>query len=158
MCYMVNTRDSILASFNTSDPDECWLWPTSINQYGYGRVRFEGKQWSIHRLIYEWSIGPIPDGHEIDHTCHDDSCPSEGRGPCQHRRCGNPRHLKAVTPSLNKQRRAVSGPPRNIKTHCVNGHEFSDENTAYTKTGHRYCRKCRQETKKRYHSRRKARE
>jgi hypothetical protein len=152
----MNTKESILASFDTTDPDKCWLWPTSLNQYGYGRVRFNGKQWSIHRLMYEWFVGPIPPGLEIDHACHDSDCPGGGRGVCDHRRCGNPSHLRAVPPGDNKRRRAVSGPPREVKTHCINNHEFTRENSGYTNKGRRFCRICRTETKKRYNLRRKA--
>ena len=34
---------------------------------GYRRVRFEGKVWSEHRLIYIMMKGPIPKGLVIDH-------------------------------------------------------------------------------------------
>ncbi|WP_147425398.1 hypothetical protein [Bailinhaonella thermotolerans] len=66
-------------------------------------------------------MGPIPDGQEIDHLCHDpDVC--EPGGACPHRRCGNPRHLQAVSRPINNLR---SGSPTAInarKTHCWRGH------------------------------------
>jgi hypothetical protein len=36
----------------------------------------------------------------------------------------------------------TNGNPQKEKTHCDNGHEFTEENTAYTKAGYRHCRQC----------------
>jgi hypothetical protein len=147
---MANTRESLLARLNPGQPNECWLWSEAINRDGYGRVRFEGKVQLAHRLFYEFLVGPIPEGMELDHTCHTPEC--VGRGGCQHRRCANPAHLRPVVPAENKARRAVSGPERNASTHCRNGHEFTPENTAYSR-GYRVCRACRNASKRRYRRR-----
>jgi hypothetical protein len=45
------------------------------------------------------------------------------------RRCCNPRHLEAVTQAENNRRAARDNPI----THCKNGHEFTPENTVWTK-------------------------
>lgn len=37
-----------------------------------------------------------------------------------------------------------------IKTHCVNGHEYTPENTYVPKSGFRNCRTCRRESSRRY--------
>lgn len=36
----------------------------------------------------------------------------------------------------------ASGARRKLRTHCANGHEFSDSNTLITKQGWRCCRRC----------------
>lgn len=49
--------------------DDCWLWTNKPDRDGYGVAHVEGKQWRAHRLSYRFHVGPIPDGHELDHTC-----------------------------------------------------------------------------------------
>jgi hypothetical protein len=41
-----------------------------------------------HRLSYEWLVGPVPEGMELDHLC-------------RVRHCVNPSHLEVVTHSVN---------------------------------------------------------
>ena len=36
------------------------------------------------------------------------------------------------------------------KNHCIRGHEYSEENTYITAGGHRECRKCRAEQRRKY--------
>lgn len=69
---------------------ECWLWTGSIMRNGYGRMCV-GKWQLAHRLSYEWFVGSIPEGTEIDHLCRKVNCV-------------NPRHLEAVTKSINSCR------------------------------------------------------
>lgn len=39
----------------------------SIHQNGYLRANINGRGTLIHRFIYEYAHGPIPEGYEIDH-------------------------------------------------------------------------------------------
>lgn len=46
---------------------------------GYGKVKALSdsgvwKQVSVHRLVYEYFVGAIPDGYQIDHLCRNGSC------------------------------------------------------------------------------------
>jgi hypothetical protein len=67
----------------------CWLWLGYRDRNGYARIydrdAITGTKvaWA-HRVYYARAKGPIPEGHEIDHTC---STPA----------CVNPDHLDAVT-------------------------------------------------------------
>lgn len=70
----------------------CKLYRGALHEKGYVRVRCNGHHVYGHRLIYEQLIGPIPDGHEIDHLC-------------ENRECLQPAHLEAVPPEVNKARR-----------------------------------------------------
>jgi hypothetical protein len=70
---------------------DCWLWTAALSG-GYGKVTINRRHMKAHRLSYEWTYGPIPDGLEIDHMCHT-------------RACVRPDHLQAVTPQLNQENR-----------------------------------------------------
>ena len=123
-------------------PDgQCWLWQGCVNKAGYGITTIDKRQWRAHRLAWTAWVGPIPDGLTIDHV--------KARG-CTSRLCCNPAHLELVTGGINSMR--GEGPPaRNArKTECVNGHEFTEENTVYRKSGGRGCRACQREHSNRY--------
>lgn len=79
--------------------DECWLWIGAVQSSGYGS--FQGQL--AHRFAHELLVGPIPDGHQVDHLC-------------RVRLCVNPDHLEAVTAEENVRRTAhcssVEGPGR----------------------------------------------
>lgn len=55
----------------------CHIW--TGNKSGqepeqYGVLTFGGKRLYAHRVAYELAHGPIPDGMDIDHTCHETLC------------------------------------------------------------------------------------
>jgi hypothetical protein len=99
------------------DEDSCWLWKCGINSQGYGQVWLNGRTQYPHRATYEHFIGPIPEGLDVGHKCHDKAA-AEGLCDgtienCFHKRCCNPAHLKAETRSENVQssvlwRRAIT--------------------------------------------------
>lgn len=70
----------------------CWIWTASRDKDDYGQVAVgmgKGRIKRAHRIAYELYTGEsIPDGMELDHTCHI-------------RRCVNPDHLEVVTRQEN---------------------------------------------------------
>lgn len=102
--------------------DDCWLWTGYCYGNGYAALSWQGRQQLLHRLSYEHFRGPIPEGLVIDHLCRT-------------KNCINPDHLEPVTSGENTRRA--------MRTHCINGHEFTPENVYMPKDGKRYCRTCR---------------
>lgn len=123
--------------------DGCWDWTAGKTGGGYGAWYVNGKQVPAHRWSYEQFRGPIPDGLDLDHTCHnrDASCP--GGPKCRHRRCVNPDHTEPATRKKNLLNSLVgSAGRRAAQTRCIHGHEFTPENTKIAKNGTRHCRAC----------------
>jgi hypothetical protein len=111
----------------------CWEWTGAKIPNGYGSIRSKTGQLLAHRVAYEIFVGPIPDGMSIDHLC-------------RNRACVSAEHLEPVTTRENVLR-GVGLTARNaVKTHCLRGHEFTPENTYWTKNPSgpgRECRTCK---------------
>jgi hypothetical protein len=132
------------------DDAPCWFFSGKPHKKtGYGQFSV-GKQKGLlaHRVAYELFCGEIPDGYEVDHLCHpsDGSCPP---ATCQHRRCCNPAHLKAVTSRANTLRSTSLAAANAAKDYCDNGHAFTRANTYIGKNGARCCRACAREKRRR---------
>lgn len=70
--YKSNTPEHFWAQVDKVG--ECWIWTGPLNKYGYGKTAWHGKQITAHRLAYELSHGPIPDGQCVCHTCDTRPC------------------------------------------------------------------------------------
>lgn len=150
-------------------PEGCWLWLGTITPNGYGQIRVSRSNRSAHRVLYEFLVGPIPEGLDLDHLC-------------RVRRCVNPAHLEPVTRSENIRRSPLMYPAKThcnyghpldgwdrtrhhrvcttclhlrrrartlANTHCKHGHEFTPGTTRIEATGSRRCLTCLAERKKR---------
>lgn len=127
----------------------CWIYTAKPSSGGYINFKIEGKTHHVHRVAYEWIVGPIPPGLHIDHDCHNTDLNCGGGPTCIHRRCINPAHLK---PRTCKDNLLVS--PFTVvginaaKTHCPKNHPYDEENTRFKKQAgrfHRACRECGRE-------------
>lgn len=114
--------------------NECWPW-LGAHTNGYAVFSWSGGQ-KAHRFAYELLVGPIPEGLVIDHV--------RARG-CVRRDCTNPQHLEAVTNSENVKRGDGTHRTNARKTHCIHGHELTQENTYIDPSGGRNCRTCKRE-------------
>jgi len=70
--------------------NECWPWIASTNQKEYGHIRVGTKMVQSHRLAYESTKGPIPEGLQVQHLCNNPGC------------C-NPNHLELGNDSKNSR-------------------------------------------------------
>lgn len=125
----------------------CWEWTGTKQSDGYAQVRFERRNRIAHRVSYEYFLGPIPAGLELDHLC-------------RVRHCINPEHLEPVSGTVNKLRGNSPLAINARKTHCASGHEFNEANTyRYVRGGRpmRACRACNAAAVRRAKARRKER-
>jgi hypothetical protein len=76
--------------------DDCWEWQGAKLKAGYGQTRVGTKNMLVHRVVYEHTVGPIPDGMVVMHTCDNPSC------------C-NPNHLRLGTQQDNVDDRIAKG-------------------------------------------------
>ena len=79
----------------------CWNWVGHRKPDGYGRWRIptgtgsNGKQHYVHRVSYEMAHGPVPEGMQVDHICHNTSCV-------------RPSHLRLTSPKQNQENRIAA--------------------------------------------------
>lgn len=109
--------------------DGCWTWLGKRQGENYGAFSFaEGEHpdglrtMYAHRYLYELFVGPIPDGYQVDHLCHNPTC------------C-NPEHLDAVPQRENLRRRHKL---------CRKGHSMEGHNRqVMERKGDREFARCR---------------
>ena len=106
---------------------DCWPWGAYRNRDGYGYY-FANRFMAAHRIAYMLTVGPIPDGLQIDHLC-------------RNRACCNPAHMEVVTPRVNCLRGQTVAARNAAKTHCKRGHPLAGENLI-TRWDGRRCRTC----------------
>lgn len=134
-------RERLWSKVDCDTDDQCWLWGGGINSRGYGYMWIGNNMYRVHRLVYEFEVGKIPDGHEVHHKCNNPACV-------------NPYHLQAVSHTEHM----VNCTPNHFtykharQTHCINGHEFNEENTYLRKSGGRACRQCTHYSQEKYRS------
>lgn len=80
----------------------CWRWHGPMNESGYGRFYYQGKNWKAHRVAYELMVGPIPPS---DYSVHGTMI----LHTCDNPKCVNPLHLKLGDANSNMQDAKAKG-------------------------------------------------
>lgn len=52
----------------------CWIWQAAKDKDGYGKVRYQGKDYRAHRLSYQMHTGVNPKEMLVLHKCDTPSC------------------------------------------------------------------------------------
>jgi hypothetical protein len=75
---------------------ECWEWRAAHvgKPQGYGYFWMDGGMHLAHRVAYVLSVGPVPEGMELDHIC-------------RNRACVRPAHLRVATKKQNMENRGL---------------------------------------------------
>jgi hypothetical protein len=114
----------------------CLLW-TGARVGKYGDLYWKGRRTRPHIVSFKMHHGRIPKGKWVCHTCDTPLCIE-------------PSHLFAGTPRQNTQDAIAKGRYRFIglvhkaKTHCPQGHKYSESNTYVDpKEKRRQCRICK---------------
>lgn len=124
------TRIGLLSE---KQPNGCWLWTASKNNQGYGRIRFQEREYLAHRLSYIAHKGQLGSTDCVCHTCDTPLCV-------------NPKHLFIGTHKSNAADKVgKKRHPRNTATTCKHGHEYVEGSWYYyTPPNGRRLRRCRQ--------------
>lgn len=120
-------------------PSGCWDWQKHCDHFrnmkpgqrGYPTASYRNKRVRLNRKMLELRIGrTLKPGMQ---ACH----------RCDYPPCINPDHLYEATNQQNHldggKRKRMQG---QLKTHCKSGHEFTPENTYWSKRGVSHCRNC----------------
>lgn len=121
--------------------DGCWHWVGAKSAEGYGKMcLWQGgiqKAYKAHRIGYEYLVGLVPEGMELDHIC-------------RNRLCVNPAHLEVVPHRVNTLRGESFSARNAVKTHCPRGHVL------LPRSGNsRACRECSAERMRRHRAKQK---
>jgi hypothetical protein len=141
------TMERLIAKIVIDGESGCWRRPVGISAKGYSQFWFGGKLQAAHRVSHILFVGPIPDGHEVDHV--------KARG-CRFKDCIRPSHLEAVTGRENTLRGGNMAAIHARTTHCPQDHEYTPENTYLIKSPNgrdrRQCKICtREKAHERHH-------
>ena len=70
----IPSKKEILLSRVEKDANGCWNYTKYLNEWGYGRIRYNGRKVLAHRLSYQLFIGDFLDYLLVCHKCDNPAC------------------------------------------------------------------------------------
>lgn len=127
------TAEAFGPDFNGSP---CMYLLKAPEREGYVRLQLTsgGKRGEAHRLMYEWMIGPIPPGLQLDHLCNNTGCV-------------NPWHCEPKTGRANVLRGMAVSAIAARRERCIHNHEFSPAKPGGDRK--RICKTCKRDERRR---------
>ncbi len=131
-------QDKFYALVGPTNDNGCAEWLGSRVKQGYGRFRNHGIELRANRVALSLKLGEIlTEKDEACHTCDNPPCCEES-------------HLFKGTAKSNLEDASRKGrlPARKYWTHCMRGHEFTEDNIYWYKPNkpgkpmRRQCRAC----------------
>lgn len=101
--------DKILEYSSFTDPDECWIWERGTNSVGYGQLRWKGRLWLVHRLVWQLTVKGLKTSDKMDHLCRNTLC-------------FNPDHLEVVDDQTNIRRANGWTQDEEDRWYCTKNH------------------------------------
>ena len=132
------------ATNNRYDPiTGCWNWTGALNNRGYGKMNYLGKNQYVHRISAHCYLNY--DLKSRLHVLH----------RCDNPACFNPKHLFMGTRFDNMKDCVLKGRHRSSPkwSHCTKGHPMSGDNLHRTPTGRIYCQACSARRSREYRER-----
>jgi hypothetical protein len=91
---------------------QCWVWQGRRTTNGYGRIKVNGRDIAVHRLIWEENYGPIPPRFEIHHICENRLCVRPTHLQLRTHRNHMGRHARPISVKERRARGRVSAKQR----------------------------------------------
>lgn len=130
------------------DLGPCWLYTGNTPKLGYGLFWLDGTKIGAHVAAYQFTVGPVPTGKELDHRCRVKRCVKTIRD--EH----GPAHVDPVTHLENMRRAQPDAICLDDVATCLHGHPLLGDNLYIYPSGKRDCRTCRRVAQRAYLSRR----
>jgi hypothetical protein len=141
VCAYESLRESIdYAVLDCGYVTPCWVWMHGRSKSGYGQVHIDGRNWRVHRYLYETVVGLLPRDKVIDHLCRTPACLRfDHLDPVSHAenvRRGASARLTAGAVAAIKARLATGS--RGIQTSLARDYGVGRGEISAIKAGHRW--------------------